>query len=124
MPPNLKCPAGGPVLPTAEMVLPVRVRKVDPVRPQSLVDDPKLSGMVILQAVVDINGDAGAVSRLSCRAERDGYELSEKKKDPICQDLYRAGEEALAQWKYQSAFADGMPVCVFYTVRMDFRAKH
>jgi protein TonB len=88
------------------MVLPVLVKKVEPSYPD-VARRARIEGKVILQAVVDKEGNVNEVTVLSSN-------------NPMFND---AAIEAVKQWKYKPATQNGRPVSVFYTVRVDFRLR-
>ena len=66
-----------------------------------------LQGTVILQAVIDKNGQVKATSVL------EGHRL-----------LREAAVHAVRQWRYRPFLADGHPVDVATVVTVDFRRQH
>jgi len=88
------------------MVLPVIIKKVEPNYPD-VARRARIEGKVILQAVVDKNGNVGEVTVLSSN-------------NPMFNDN---AIEAVKQWKYKPALQSGRPVAVYYTIRVDFRLR-
>jgi protein TonB len=95
-----------PILPTGDMVLPVIQKKVEPNYPD-IARRARIEGKVILQAVVNKEGDVNEVNVLSST-------------NPMFND---AAIEAVKQWKYKPALQNGKPVSVYYTIRVDFRLR-
>lgn len=93
----------GPVELTAEMESPRLLFRVEPEYP-SVARDARLSGRVILRAVVGLDGSVEQV------------EVVKSPNDL----LTRAAESALRQWRYRPATIRGKPVRVWFTVRVDF----
>lgn len=99
-------PGGEPSMPTGDVVFPVVVRKVEPIYP----DDARLArieGHVILQAIVDKNGDVTEVTVLESTNPR----------------FNEAAMEAVRQRKYKPAIKDGKPIAIYFTIRVDFRLR-
>ena len=92
-----------PILPTPDMVQPVLIHKVTPEYPETM-RVTRRHGKVILQAVIDVNGNVGEVTVL--RTSNAMF-----------------NENAIAavqKWKYSPALRDGKPVAVYFTVVVEF----
>jgi|KBSSwiStaDraftv2_1062776.scaffolds.fasta_scaffold20664_2 TonB family protein len=97
---------GEPMLPTAEVVLPVLVEKVSAEYPPE-AKAKRLQGKVICQAAVGTDGFVRDIKVLSSS-------------NPI---FNAPAVRALAKWRYIPAQMGGRAVAVYYTVRTDFKAR-
>jgi protein TonB len=86
---------------------PVRIESsyVRPVYPE-IARTARLEGRVILQAVICRDGSVTEVEVLSCNQPSLGFE--------------DAAVEAVKQWRYEPATADGDTVDVYFTIMVDF----
>jgi len=107
-------PAPPPPPPTAlkpvriggQIVAPALVRRVEPIYPGIAVA-AQLSGIVILEAVVDIQGCVESVKVLR----------------PLHMLLDEASVEALKQWQYSPLILNGVPTPFVLTVTFNFSVK-
>jgi TonB family protein len=81
------------------------ISSVPPVYPQ-LAKTQHISGAVLLDALIDVNGRVSSMKVVS---------------GPVL--LHQAAMEALRQWKYQAATLDGKPVPMHLTVTIQFRLQ-
>lgn len=81
---------------------PERVKYVPPVYP-GIAQDARVTGIVILEAVVDQNGDVSSANVL--------------KSIPL---LDQAAVDAVRQWRYSPTTLNGVPVPVILTVTVNF----
>lgn len=81
------------------------IRKVDPVYPE-LARRARISGDVILDAVIDEEGNVTSLKVLS------GHPL-----------LVEAARQAVLQWKYSPTILSGEPVAILANVTVSFRLK-
>jgi TonB family protein len=95
-------PASG--APAADLSQPMATRKVDPAYPMQLMRE-NVHGTVILYAVIHTDGSVGSVRVLRGVDDR----------------LDRFASEAVAQWKFDPATKDGVPVDVEATFQIPFR---
>ena len=79
--------------------------KVDPYYPKK-ARNQKLSGQVILQAVVKADGSVGELLIIRCNRPAVGFE--------------EATKDAVRQWRYEPATKNGQPVDVYFTVVVDY----
>lgn len=98
----------GPIVPTPDVTLPelILATKVKPEFPE-IARRARLSGKVICEAVIDVEGNVTDVKILSSPS-------------PIFNE---PTVEALRQWKYKPAILGGQPVSVYLTVVVDFDLK-
>ncbi|PYS94803.1 MAG: hypothetical protein DMF50_11375 [Acidobacteria bacterium] len=66
----------------------------------------KVSGQVILQAIIRKDGSVGDVQVLRTPGAKFGFD--------------EAAEAAVKQWKYKPGLQNGKPVDVYFTVVVDF----
>ena len=83
--------------------VPVLVKKVEPAYPD-VARRARIEGKVILQAVVDKEGNVDEVTVLSSN-------------NPMFND---SAIEAVKQRKYKPALQNGKPVSIYFTIRVDF----
>ena len=98
----------GPKLPGRDGVTqPVLVleSKVQPDYPR-LARKSRVEGRVVLQAVIGADGGVYEVRVLDCNRPGLGFE--------------EAAIEAISRWRYDPATQDGVPVEVFFTIRVEF----
>jgi protein TonB len=108
-------PSGPPKRGTPEPVLagvggvtqPTRIES-SYVRPEypDIARTARMEGRVVLQAVIGRDGTVSKVEVLSCSQPLLGFE--------------DAAIEAVRQWRYEPALADGRPVDVYFTILVDF----
>lgn len=96
-----KLPEGIPITPPV-LIESTRAEPMCP--PRSRIVD--LAGTVVLQARVDENGSVKEMCILHTNQPNVGLEA--------------AAEEAVRQWRYQPAMADGRPLAIVNTVYVDF----
>ncbi|MBZ5700365.1 MAG: TonB family protein [Acidobacteriia bacterium] len=95
-----------PAAPRSSGVQPARLlSSVPPVYP-SLARSENIAGDVVLDALIDANGQVTAMKILS------GHPL-----------LQQAARDALRQWRYQPALLDGKPAAAHLTVTIQFRLQ-
>ncbi len=92
-----------PMLVTGEVVPPELVHRVQPRYPEA-ARIPRLSGRVILKAVIGLDGKVEGVEVLSTT-------------HPVFEE---AAVAAVTQWRYSPARYHGLPVAVFFTVTVNF----
>jgi protein TonB len=97
--PETPLPTGGDVQ-SAKLI-----SKVAPLYP-TLAKSQHITGNVVIDALIDVNGRVGAMKVIS------GPAL-----------LHQSATEALRQWKYQPATLDGKPVPMHLTVTLQFREQ-
>ncbi len=95
-----------PILPTGDVVLPVIIKKVEPSYPD-IARRARIEGKVILQAVIDKEGNVNEVTVLSSS-------------NPMFND---SAIDAVKQRKYKPALQNGRPVAIYFTIRVDFRLR-
>ncbi len=93
--------------PAPELSQPMATREVDPAYPTQLMRQ-NVGGTVILYAVIHADGSVGNVRVLRSADER----------------LDRFASEAVAQWKFEPATKNGVPVDVEATFKIPFRPTH
>ena len=93
-----------PETPASDLTQPMATRKVDPAYPTQLMRE-NVKGTVILYAVIHADGTVGDVRVLRSVDER----------------LDRYASQAVAQWKFDPATKNGMPVDVEATFQIPFR---
>src|SRR5215469_3113602 len=93
--------------PAADISQPVATRKVDPAYPLQLMRQ-NVAGTVILYAVIHADGSVGEVKVLRGVEDR----------------LDRFASDAVAQWKFEPATKNGVPVEVEATFQIPFRPSH
>jgi TonB family protein len=101
---NQDSSARDPNAPEADLSQPMATRKVDPAYPLQLMRE-NVHGTVILYAVIHADGSVGNVRVLRGVDDR----------------LDRFASEAVAQWKFEPATKNGMPVDVEATFQIPFR---
>ena len=101
-PPAADPPAQGPIRLHSGIVPPRKIVNVPPVYP-ALARSAHIQGVIVLDAVIDTDGTVTAVRVL--------------RPLPI---LDEAAVEAVRQWKYTPALANGRPVAVVMTVTINF----
>ncbi len=89
-----------------EVTRPKLLNRIEPSYPDK-VRKEKVSGQVIIQAVIEKDGTVGRASVVR----------------PVHPELDAAALEALRQWRYEPARQNGKPVAVYMTVTIDFRVK-
>jgi TonB family protein len=97
--PTVPLPVGGDVKPAH------LVKSVPPLYPQ-MARTQRISGNVSIDAVVDVDGNVGAMKVLSGPAI-----------------LHRAALDAVNQWHYEPAMLDGKPTASHLTVIVQFRMQ-
>ena len=92
----------------AEIVPPELVQdsKIEPIFPE-LARVARLSGRVILRAVIDEEGSVGEIEVVD--SNRPGFGFDD------------AAVEAVQQWKYKPATMRGRPVAVYFVVLVEFK---
>jgi protein TonB len=95
-----------PLLPAADIEMPVLLTRVDPVYPQD-ARDARAVGKVILQAVIREDGTVGDVEVL---AHAEGWPSMDE-----------AAIAAVRQRTYRPAVENGRPVSIYFTIRIDFK---
>jgi protein TonB len=88
------------------VVLPVILRKVEPVYPAQ-ASAKRLQGKVTVEAVILQSGRIASVKVLEST-------------NPIFND---AARRAILRWRYSPATVDGKPVAIYFTVVVDFKLK-
>jgi protein TonB len=101
-PPPPQPPASQPVRLHAGIDAPRRVKEVTPIYP-ALARSAGVQGVVIIEAIIDVNGDVASAKVL--------------RSIPLLDD---AALEAVRQWKYTPARLNGEPVPVVVTVTVNF----
>ena len=96
----------GPMVITEDMIPPRLVSKVQPTYPLE-ARRTRLSGKVVLQAVIDRHGDVTEVTAL--RSDPPDYE-----------PFVRAAIEAVRRWRYEPARRGGVEVDAYFTVVVEF----
>lgn len=94
-----------PVRPGGQVKFPTKVRHVPPVYPR-IAQDARVSGLVILEATIDVDG-----SVLDVRIMRS---------QPL---LDQAAIDAVRQWRFTPTLLNGMPVPVLMTVTVNFQLQ-
>ena len=69
----------------------------------------RISGRVILQAVIEPDGSVGEIEVFSCSRPNLGFE--------------DAATRAVKRWRYKPATQNGRPVAVYFTVLVEFRVN-
>jgi TonB family protein len=90
--------------PAVDISQPIATRKVDPAYPLQLMRE-NVAGTVILYAVIHADGSVGDVKVLRGVEDR----------------LDRFASDAVAQWKFEPATKNGLPVDVEATFQIPFR---
>lgn len=93
------------VQPGGQVEIPVKIVDVPPVYP-AIARQAHVSGVVIIEAVIDVDGRVRAARVL--------------RSVPF---LDQAAVEAVRQWRYRPTLLDGVPVAVVLTVTVDFALK-
>lgn len=96
----------GPYRPGNDVSAPVAIYKVDPPYTEE-ARKARVQGIVILEAVVDVEGNVTDIEVLK----------------PLQYGLDETAVEALRQWKYKPGKRDGQPVPVLMTVSVSFRLQ-
>jgi len=100
-----------PVAPTDDMVLPVLIFEVEAIYPEVARAD-RIEGMVLLEAVIDKEGNIGQVRVLSSETTKDV---------PSNPTMFNdSAIEAVKQRKYLPARKNDRPMTVDVTIRIDF----
>src|ERR1044072_1687922 len=87
--------AGTAAAGTTNVTKPVPIKRVNPLYPNTLVA-AKVEGDVRLEAIVDVKGNVKDVKLLTGASQNEA--------------LAESAIEALRQWKFEAAKADGKPV--------------
>jgi TonB family protein len=103
---SLRVTLPSPRVPTADIVMPELLTKVEPVYPKD-AREARIGGKVILQAVIREDGTVGDVQVLS--------------NDSGLPSLAESAATAVSQRVYRPATKDGKPVSIYFTIRVDFR---
>ncbi|HJQ99798.1 MAG TPA: hypothetical protein VJ826_15895 [Candidatus Polarisedimenticolaceae bacterium] len=85
--------------------------------------DRKLDVNVIVMGTIDIDGNIGDVTLVSCKITKRGKEIEGADKDEYCRMATTWFVEAITTWKYDPATRDGAPVCVYTTLSQTQRAE-
>jgi outer membrane biosynthesis protein TonB len=107
----------------ADSLAPRLVTKVQPAYPSAAKADRTLTGKVIVQATVDIDGNVGAIETLQCQAFKAGTKLEGEQREAYCKAVSAAAEAAFAQWKYEPATKGEKKVCVYTTTAFNFKPE-
>lgn len=110
----------GAVLPTDDVVLPRSITKVEPRYPES-ARVSRIEGKVILQVIVDRGGRVGGIEVLNCQVTPLGDAIDEEASEEACTSFAAAASDAVLRWRYEPARLEERPICVYYTIRVDFR---
>lgn len=84
---------------------PERIKYVEPIYPAE-ARMARISTKVILQALIDAEGNVSEVEVLLCKNPDLGFE--------------EASIEAIKQWKYKPALKGGEPVAAFFQINIDY----
>jgi len=87
---------------------PIRIQYVDPVYPE-LARKARIQGVVILEAIIDENGNMVEARVLRSPGKAFGFD--------------EAAIEAIKQWKFKPGLQNGVPVPVIYTLTVQFLLK-
>lgn len=128
---TLDCPGGpqggvvggaksGAIYPTVDVVLPRLIDRVEPLYPES-ARTSRIEGKVVLQVIVDRGGRAGGIEILNCQVTPLREEIDEEASKVACASFAAAASDAVERWRYEPALQDEKPVCIYYTIRVDFR---
>ena len=80
--------------------------KVSPIYPVPARNE-WAEGNVILQAIIDVEGNVTDIEVLRCNNPGMGFE--------------EATVEAVRQWRYEPAVQEGQPVAVYFTIFVEFK---
>lgn len=94
----------GPILVTGDVRPPELIDKITPDYPE-IARKARMEGRVILQAIINVEGQVEEVTIL-----RSPNEL-----------FNDSAVEAVRKWKYKPALQNGQPVAVFFTVIVEFK---
>lgn len=89
-----------------DVVAPRVVHKVQPQYPEEARKE-KVTGAVILQAIIDTEGRVTDVEILQS----------------VREDIDAAAGDAIRQWQFEPATLEGEPVAVYYNLTVNFRLK-
>ena len=96
----------GPIFVTGDVQKPEKVRDVQP-QYTEIARKARIQGVVILQTIIDKNGDITDVQVLK------GLPMG----------LTEAATEAVKQWKYKPATLNGKPVAVYFNLTVNFQLQ-
>lgn len=111
-PPNTEFEFGPPQLPPAPLRVggdvskPVKIKWVEPDYPE-LARKARIEGIVILEAIIDENGNLVNARVLRSPGKAFGFD--------------EAALEAVKQWKFKPGLQNGVPVPVIYTLTVEFK---
>ncbi len=111
-PPDTEFDFGPPELPPeplrvgGDVSKPVRIKYVDPEYPE-LARKARIEGLVILEAIIDENGNVVKARILRSPGKAFGFD--------------EAALEAVKQWKFKPGLQNGVPVPVIYALTVEFK---
>ena len=85
------------------MSRPVRIHSPSPTYTE-IARRARLQGAVILQAVIDVNGEVTNIEVLR----------------PLALGLTESAVSAVSSWKFKPATLDGKPIPIYYTLTVQF----
>ena len=110
-PPDTEFEFGPPELPPkplrvgGDVSKPIKIKHVEPVYPE-LARKARIEGVVILEAIIDENGNLVNARVLRSPGKAFGFD--------------EAALEAVKQWKFKPGLQNGVPVPVIYTLTVQF----
>ena len=109
--------------PPASVTLPRLMSRSPAVFPPEL-QKQKISGYVMIQGTVDIDGKVMDRTQVACSVQKKGKPVEEgDEKERICGLFFAAGSKAFAQYRYEPATQGGKAVCVYENARFSLTYK-
>jgi hypothetical protein len=115
-------PANCPEPPIVPAGVPRILKRETPTFPPEYFEQ-KIETEVLLQGTIDIDGNVGDVSALSCKATKRGKPVEGGEKVEVCRQVTERAEHAYRKFKYEPAMKDGKPICVYHTFRVSNKQR-
>jgi hypothetical protein len=120
----LNCPE--PVLGTEgdvdrDVQMPRSTASLPPTYPATIDKARKISASLLVAGTIDVLGKVGDTKTLNCKVMEGSALLGGEQKTKLCDAFAQAAEDAFRQWRYVPAQRAHKPVCLYATVKFDFR---
>src|SRR5262245_50670420 len=104
-----------------DVQMPRQTATLPPTYPAAVDRERRVSASLLVAGTIDVLGKVGGTKTLNCKVMEGDVLLGGEQKTTLCAEFAKAAETAFREWRYVPAKKASKPVCLYATVKFDFR---
>ena len=104
-----------------DVQMPRPMASLPPTYPAAVDKARKIAASLLVGGTIDVLGKVGDTKTLNCKVMEGSVLLGGEDRTKLCDAFAKAAEAAFSQWRYAPAKKSGKPVCLYASVKFDFR---